>query len=240
MPRDRGIARARVFGGGFLDAIEGRIGAKGRVRILDAGCGHGVAMLDLVKRFGAGVELVGFNSSRRHGGPRLMRREALRKGLFSEDEYRRLGNKPRFVYLDASRRLPFASGSFDFIYSMSAIYLFADKARFFEECNRVLRKGGLARLEAAYLDGRKPKEYSYPWEIWDEGKRVRLEDYLARFAGIRAVADGDVVGIELRKRPRLDLGLKLLAAVDSNLIWHRWMGVKSIYTTQRTSEPYWR
>ena len=229
-----------MFGGGFLDAIEERIGAKGRVRILDAGCGHGVAMLELVKRFGERVELVGFNYSRRHGDPRLMRREALRKGLFSEDEYRRLGNKPRFAYLDASERLPFASGSFDFIYSMSAIYLFEDKARFFEECNRILRKGGLAGLEAAYRDGKQPKEYSYPWEIWDGGKRVAPEDYFARFAGIRIGKDGDVLGIEFRKRPRLDLGLKLIAAIDSNLIWHRWMGVKSIYTTQKKFEPYWR
>jgi SAM-dependent methyltransferase len=201
-------------------------------------------MAGLVKRFGSGVELTGFNYSRAHGGPGLMRKGALRRKIFTAAEFRRLRNKPSFIYLDAAKRLPFASGSFDFIYSASAIYLFTDKAFFIEECNRVLAKSGVARLEIAERVRRaeQAEEYTHSWEIWEGGRPVRPADYLSRFSGITVgrSSDPDVFGIELRKRPALDLGLRLVASVDSNLLWRGWMGVKSVYTTQKALKPYWR
>lgn len=244
MPRDRGIEYIKRHFWDFLDLIEKRIKAKGKVKILDAGCGHGVGMIDLVKRFGEDIEIVGFNYSPDHGNPNLMRMQAIKKGIFTREEFRRIKNKPKFMYFDASKKLPFVSNSFDFIYSMSAIYLFEDKVHFFEECNRILRKDGIARLSIAckVREAEQAEEYTYPWEIWDKGKLIAPRDYFSRFDGIRIGPSTvkDILEMEIRKRLKMDCGLKLITSIDSNFIWHKWMGVKSIYTTQRSFKPYWK
>jgi predicted SAM-dependent methyltransferase len=65
--------------------------------------------------------------------------------------------------LDARRRLPFTDGSVDAIYEQHMLYAFelADTQHFFRECYRVLRTGGILRVNeddlrtiaSSYLEG---------------------------------------------------------------------------------------
>jgi len=52
MPKDRGIDKVEAYFGDFVRLIGNRIKKQGKVRILEAGCGYGVAMMGVVKRFG--------------------------------------------------------------------------------------------------------------------------------------------------------------------------------------------
>lgn len=245
MARDRGIEHIEEITGDFLEVIRRDILKKGKVRILEAGCGHGVAMMGFVKRFGDNIEIVGFNLNKNHGTISKMKKQAVvDKEIFNKLELKNIKNLPKIVYCDASKKLPFASNSFDFIYSRASVYLFEDKIRFFEECNRILKKKGIARVAPGFGSLSTPSGNQgepYGIEIWDKGKKVKPEKYFNQIRGVRFV-DGPKKThyLEITKTKNLDFGLKLIASMDYNFIWHEWMGVKSIYTTQTNFKPHWR
>uniref|UniRef100_A0A1I7UX25 Methyltransf_11 domain-containing protein n=2 Tax=Caenorhabditis tropicalis TaxID=1561998 RepID=A0A1I7UX25_9PELO len=64
-------------------------------------------------------------------------------------------NVNNIVYGDA-HKLPFADESFDFILNVEAAHLYSDYQKFFQECYRVLRTGGVF----CYLDIRYPRDVS--------------------------------------------------------------------------------
>ena len=245
MARDRGIEKIEEYSGDFLRIIENTIKKKGKVRILEAGCGHGVAMIGFVKRFGAAVEIIGFNLNRQHGTIDRMKKQAIDKKLFTRTELKKLKNLPKIVYCDASKKLPFESNRFDFIYSRASMYLFDDKVYFLEECNRVLETGGLMRVTPGFgllsaPEGSKnaPKGI----EIYDSGMLINPKRYFKRFRGVKIVDNGKSHYFEIKKQPVLNFRLRLITFIDYNFLWHKWMGVKSIYTTQRldTFVPHWK
>ena len=103
---------------------------------------------------------------------------------------------PRFVYCDASKRLPFKDNTFDFIYSMASIYLYDDKVPFLQECNRILKKNGIARISPSFGIHNDqsygkikniPEEYWEFWRIWNKGKEIKPENYFGRFPGVSVV-----------------------------------------------------
>ncbi|MCU0642444.1 MAG: methyltransferase domain-containing protein [archaeon] len=250
MPKDRGIDKVDAYFGDFTKIIAERIKRKGRVRILDAGCGYGVAMMGFVKRFGEGVEMEGYNYSRNDGDTAKMKEQAVEKGIFTEKELAKVRNLPRIIYCDASKRLPFPARSFDFIYSMASLYLYDDKIGFLEECNRILKKDGIARISPAFLGVKRektPEYYRDYWEVFDKGKEVKIWNYANRIRGVRAVwqnrGNGDKpMYIELTGRHKIDFGLRLVSSIDYNFLWKEWAGVKSIYTTQseKSFKPKWK
>ncbi|POX64471.1 hypothetical protein C3492_05410 [Streptomyces sp. Ru62] len=246
MTRDRGLTHARKYLGDLESAVAARIEQQGRVRLLEAGCGYGMAMLELVRRFGDAVEVCGFNYSPIDGDEQRMRSEALARGIFSAEELERT-QLPRIVFCDASRPLPFADASFDFVYSQASLYLYDDKAAFLEECNRVLAPGGQARISPSLHFDEKdaPEKYQGYWEIWDQGREVELGEYLRRVPGIDLVWPAgaerpDLAYLDLRRQNHLDLGLRLVASVDLNFVWHEWGGVRSIYSTQVAFTPRYK
>jgi 2-polyprenyl-3-methyl-5-hydroxy-6-metoxy-1,4-benzoquinol methylase len=118
---------AKVFA--FLEQADFQVGG----RVLDAGCGGGgmplsfsdeaafVVGIDLVNRFGA-------------AGVTLAKERAIRN--------------LQFVQADG-QALPFASGSFDWVFSHAVIEHVADAQRYLHECARVLKPGGAMYLSTA-------------------------------------------------------------------------------------------
>jgi SAM-dependent methyltransferase len=251
MPKDRGIEKADRYFGDFTKIIAKRVKKlkKGqKLRILDAGCGFGVAMIGFYKRFGNKVEITGFNYSQYDGNQKRMKKEAIKKGIFTEKEYNKIPKRelPKFVYCDASKKLPFKDNTFDFIYSMASIYLYDDKIHFLKECNRIVKKNGLVRIspsfgihnDQAYGKVKHiPPEFWEFWKIYDKGKQVKPENYLRKVPGIKIVWKNKGKGdkpfyLEIKKQKNFDPKLHFVSSVDMNFIWTRWGGVVSYYTTQ--------
>ena len=242
--------------GNFIELVEQKIKEKGKVKILDAGCGHGSAMMGFIEKFGNQVEMYGFNYSFHYGNPDLMIEDVIEKGLFTKEQINEIKNLPKFIYGDASEILPFNDGYFDFIYSMHAVHYFDDKIKFLEECNRILKKEGVARINGAfgtvgvhYMREHTSPAYSSFWEIWDKGKEIKIWDYCERIKGVEFIGKpigfkerGDYTPeyIQIIKQPSLDFKLILVSSIDANFIWEEWSGVKSVYTTQREFEPKWK
>ncbi|WP_416970854.1 class I SAM-dependent methyltransferase [Streptomyces sp. 4F14] len=246
MTRDRGLAHAQKYLGDFETVVAARIEQQGRVRLLEAGCGYGVAMMELVRAFGDAVEVHGFNYSPVDGDERRMRTEAVERGIFTEQDLAGV-TLPRITFCDASKPLPFPDGSFDFVYSQASMYLYDDKAAFLRECNRLLAPGGVARVNPSLHFDEKdaPRKYQGYWEIWDGGREVELGDHLKGVEGIDLVWPAgrehpDLAYVEVRRQDELDLGLRLVASVDLNFLWHEWGGVRSVYSTQVEFTPRYK
>lgn len=247
MPKDRGIEHVEKYFGNFTKIVADKIKKQGNVKILDAGCGFGVAMMDFIKIFGDKVEIIGYNYSKNDGTIEIMKQEAIKKKIFSREELSKIKNLPKILYIDASKRLPFPDNTFDFIYSMASVYLYDDKIHFLEECNRILRKDGIARISVAFYPHFKnkkgfPSRYYEMWEIWDKGKEVKVWNYCKRIKGLKVIGKGEFSKqyLEIRKQPKLDFKLKFVSSIDYNFICKEWGGVKSIYTTQKKFKPKWR
>ncbi len=258
MPKDRGIDKIERYFGNFTELITDKIKKQGKVKILDAGCGYGVAMMGFVKRFGDKVEMIGYNYSKKDGNLEIMKKETIKKKIFTKDEINQIKNIPKIVYCDASKKLPFKNNTFDFIYSMASVYLYDDKIHFLEECNRVLKRGGIARISVAFFEHKKiynkekgtkkkewillPKYYRYFWEIWDNGKEIKVWDYCKKIKGLKVVGKNKESKqyLEIKKQLKLDFKLKFVSSVDLNFIWKKFGGIKSIYTTQKEFKPRWK
>lgn len=249
MPKDRGIAHVERYFGDFIKLVSDKVKkSKKKIKILDAGCGYGVAMMGFVKRFGDKMEIIGFNYSKHDGDTKIMKNKAIEKGIFTKKELSKIKNLPKFVYCDASKKLPFKDNSFDFIYSMASIYLYDNKIHFLEECNRILKKNGFARIspsfgphKTAHVKNRwtvkLPEKYWDFWEIWDKGKEVKIWNYCKKIKGVRAVWKDRGKGnkpmyIEIKGSPKVDFKLRFVSSVDINFLYTKWGGVKSIYSTQ--------
>jgi len=252
MPKDRGIEKADKYFGNFTKIIAERIKKQGKVKILDAGCGYGVAMMGFLKRHGDNVDICGYNYSKHDGNLEIMKQQAIKKDIFTKEELDKINKFPKFFYCNASKRLPFKDNTFDFIYSIASIYLYDDKIHFLEECNRILKKNGIARVSPSFgihndqSYGKVkhiPKEYWEFWRIWNKGKEIKPENYFGKFPGVsivwrnRGKKGGDKpCYIEIKKQKKLDFKLQFVSSVDMNFIWTRWGGVKSIYTTQQKKD----
>ncbi len=247
MPKDRGIENIERYFGDFTRLVMNKIKKDGKVKILDAGCGYGVAMMDFVKRFGNKVEMVGYNYSKNDGDRKIMKKEAIKKKIFTKQELKEIKNMPKIIYIDASKGLPFKNNEFDFVYSMASVYLYDNKIKFLEECNRVLKKEGVARISVAFyphFEKKKdfPSKYYEMWEIWDKGKEVKVWNYCKRIKGLKIVGkQGESKQyLEIKKQPKLDFKLQFVSSIDYNFIWKKWGGIKSIYTTQKKFKPKWK
>jgi ubiquinone/menaquinone biosynthesis C-methylase UbiE len=258
MPKDRGIEHIERYFGDFTKLVAKKIKKQGKVKILDAGCGFGVAMMGFVKRFGDKVEMIGYNYSKKDGNLEIMKEEAIKKKIFTKEEISKIKNIPKILYIDASKKLPFSDNTFDFIYSMASVYLYDDKIHFLEECNRILKKDGIARISVSFFEHKKiylqrkgskkkvwitlPKYYRYFWEVWDKGKEVPIWKYCKKIKGLKVVGKNKESKqyLEIKKQKKLDFKLKFVSSVDLNFIWKSFGGIKSIYTTQRKFRPKWK
>ncbi|MGD9276897.1 MAG: class I SAM-dependent methyltransferase [Candidatus Pacearchaeota archaeon] len=240
--KDRGIEKVESYFEDFLNLISKKIDEKGKIKILDAGCGEGIAMAGFIKRFGNKIEIIGFNYSKKDGCLEKLKRELLKRNIFVKKELNKIKNLPKFIYCDANKKLPFKNNEFDFIYSMATLYLLKDKVGFLEECNRILKNGGIARIGAAFNPHitkmqNSARHYNKVWEIWDKGKEIKIWDYTRRIKGVKSVwrsrfKKNKPQYIEIKKQSKLNFKLNLVTSIDYNLLWDGWVGIKSIYAVQ--------
>jgi SAM-dependent methyltransferase len=246
MPKDRGIeSLGQDRFSNLLELMEDKIARKGKIRVLDAGCGYGVTMMGLLKRFGEKIEIMGFNYNQKSGTVKIMKEQAIKKGIFDKKEIQDK-SLPKIVYLDASKTWPFKSKSFDFVYGQASLYLFDDKIHALEESNRILKKDGLARFNSVVWDNHLNKELRNPrlseaWEIWDKGKLIAPENYFKRIKGVKiGYIDGKPRYVEISGGKKISFGLKFITSIDYNFLWDKFGGVKSIYTTQMNFDPRYK
>ncbi|MDE2227816.1 MAG: class I SAM-dependent methyltransferase [Alphaproteobacteria bacterium] len=192
--------------GRITEAIEQRlvfdmIGELAGVRLLDAGCGDGVLVCAAAAK-GAVATGIDLNPAMLAAG----RMRAARTGV-------------RATFLDGRvERLPFASGSFDVVVSVTVLCFVSDAAAAVRELARVLRPGG--RLVLGEL-GR--------WSLWAASRRVRgwlgaATWKTARFrtaAELRALAEQASLAVTAIRGavyyPPVGLLARALAPVDSGL-----------------------
>jgi ubiquinone/menaquinone biosynthesis C-methylase UbiE len=126
---------------------------------------------------------------------------SIRAGDYSEPileiARKHYGTRFSFHQFDA-QHMPFESESFDVVIIFEALYYIADVARFFAECQRVLRPGGVLLIATANKDlfDFNPSPHSFRYL----GVR-ELSEELPRFGfNPRFFGDTPVEGVSLRQR----------------------------------------
>lgn len=120
---------------------------------------------------------------------------------------RHYGSRCTFRQFDA-QQMPFADGSFDVVLMFEALYYVPDADRFFRECRRVLRPGGVLLIATANKDlfDFNPSPHSTRYL-----GVVELGEALARH-GFAAAFFGDTPVSAVSARQRLLRPIKALAA----------------------------
>lgn len=182
--KTRGLDELRRRVGEITREIESRMGRKRPVRILEVGCGYGVALLELGQRYGRQIELHGINQLPEHGDRELMKMMAVHRGLYSQEEIQTLA-LPEMHYFDVCAPWPLPSDSFDIIYSQVAFLWFADKIKTLEEINRVLSADGIARIDAGMKRREMSPDYPQSIVILEGERKIPFWNYIQNFGNIQ-------------------------------------------------------
>ncbi len=212
--------------GGIVGEIDARLDRRDVVRVLELGCGFGMALLDLRERYGERVEVFGINRVPHDGGI-----DSMMLGLRDRERTRNeasIGDLPEIVYADVSGRLPFEDESFDVVFSQVAWLYFSNKIAVIREVMRVLRTDGVAKIDADELRTGLPPEYARLVEIWDNGGIVPLGEYVRRYDGmLEKTREGEY--LRFGKRLAFGENLERVAEIDLSAIHSHWDGVKCVY-----------
>jgi SAM-dependent methyltransferase len=220
--RGRGLADLERRVGSVCAEIDTRLAQQDVVRVLELGCGFGMALLDLVARYGQHVEAVGITRLFADADGDVQRREATRRGVAGG------ARLPAIAVADVSRGLPFADDAFDLVVSQVAWQYFANKAGVLREAARILAPSGIALIDADEAERKLPGEYARLFEIWRDGRLVTFGDYLAQ-AGASFVQAPDGTYVRAGKRASLGAHLTPLFEIDLAQIHAGWDGVKCVY-----------
>ncbi|MFC1686110.1 methyltransferase domain-containing protein [Nanoarchaeota archaeon] len=230
MVKTRGLKEAKVKLGDLSRIVSQMLKKKKKLKIFESGCGYGKVMIELSKKFGDKIEIIGMNLKPSHGDKKIMTDFVLKDKVITKKDLKTM-KIPKIIYGDAGVKLPFKTGSIDLVYSQTSSYLYKDKMHFFEEVARVLARGGIARITKPILNDELPKKYSQLLTIKDKkGKReVIFKHYVKGFKNIRlrALPSGKKC-VEISPG-KLKFNLKLLKTVNVNKINKKWFGIQSFY-----------
>ncbi len=239
MELSRTIKELDSYLGNFTEEFKKKISQGKKIKVLDAGCGNGLAMIGLAKMFNK-INLVGYNLKRKQGNKKSMKEKSLKLDLVSENEFKNLKKSIRFVYFDADKKFPFKPNSFDFIYSLASVYLYKDKIKFLENCNKALKEGGTARIQLMEIKNsssnflKNAENFKNFIEIWEDKKLVSFKDYLEKFNGVKIKLGkkdngNKIIYIEVRKQDDLNFNLEFVSSSNPNKNYKNPLAVKSVY-----------
>ena len=229
MVKTRGLKEAKVKLGDLEKIISNFLKKKKKVKIFESGCGYGKVMVELKKKFGDKIEIVGMNYLPSHGDKKKVISFALEEGIITKDEIKKL-QSIKVIFGDAGKKLPFKTGSIDLAYSQTSSYLYEDKMHFFEEVARILSKDGIARITSPEENNKLPEELRQLLRIYDNSNQIPFDKFIKKFKNIRKVKlPSGQKPIEI-KSGKLDFGLKLESSTNINHLGKDWFGIISIYS----------
>lgn len=207
--------------------VQDRLRQHTPVRVLEVGCGYGTVLLELQARFGAAVDLHGINKSPRDGDADALFRNGVEQGLIALDR-QSSHPMPKISFGDVAEGLPFPDDSLDIVYSQVAWLYFGNKIAVLREINRVLRRDGIAKIDADDVRHDLPLEYQRLVEIWQGGRLVPFSDYI-RPLGMTFIPAAVGQFLCFGKSPRCCEELEQVLQITLAQIDSRWRGVKCVY-----------
>ncbi|HEX6091759.1 MAG TPA: class I SAM-dependent methyltransferase [Dongiaceae bacterium] len=227
--RGRGLDKLEERAGPVCRQIETRLAGAGRkLRLLEVGCGYGVALMQLRDRFRDRLDLAGTNREESHGDMDAMLTAASLSNVRAAAETQSIP-LPAIIYCDAADGLPFDDRSFDLVVSQMCIQYIPDKILLLREAARVLRDDGIAMIHTPFHRPTIPAPYALLLEIWEQGAPLAFCDYVAGCEGHACLQLGYHSCIHLSHCKDFGSDLDLVYAMELNGVSPAWNGVKSIY-----------
>ncbi len=161
----------------LLKEIEDRTTKGKPIRLLEIGCGQGILLLELLKKFPNNLELDGLNLNKHHG-VRLredFKKNAAKKRIILPEN----PNLPNIHFGDA-KKMGFKDQSFDIIISQVTFMHIKNKAKALQEVYRILKKGGLALISLGPYSINRKINHGMPGFYKNLNKQLR-NDYNPRF-----------------------------------------------------------
>jgi len=231
MVKTRGLKEARERLGDLEKIISKLLKTKEKIRIFESGCGYGKVMVELKKKFGNKIEIIGMNFKPIHGDKKKIISFALEEGIIKKGEVNSI-QSIKVIFGDAGKKLPFKSGSIDLVYSQTSAYLYKDKMHFFEEVARVLSKEGIARITPTNRNDKLPKKFQQLLKIYKNKKQIQFKDFIKKFKLIKIITLPNGRSVIEILSGKLDFGLKLTSFSNVNEYNKEWFGFISVYSVK--------
>jgi ubiquinone/menaquinone biosynthesis C-methylase UbiE len=229
MVKIRGLKETKIKLGDLEKIISNSLKKKKKVRIFESGCGYGKVMIELKKKFGDKIEIIGMNYKKIHGDKKKIISFALKEGIITKKEVKQM-QSIKVIFGDAGKKLPFKTSSIDLVYSQTSSYLYKDKMHFFEEVARILSKEGIARITNPEKNPKLSEEFRQLLRIYDKNKQIPFDKFIRKFKNIRKVKlSSGQEPIEV-KGGKLNFGLKLKSTIDVHNFRKDWFGIISTYS----------
>lgn len=222
--RGRGLASLEKRVGGVDRKIERILLRKKRASILEIGCGFGSVLLEIARKYGDRVALHGVNRRRRDGTSELLVLNARKAGIPEEHAE---GITIRFA--DAGERLPFKDRKFDLVVSQASWLFIPDKLNALREVSRVLRPGGVGRIQFMSNPRQNDAFGKDLIEIRDGGVAIDAVEFLGRSTGMTVEKHGRHRVAIVKKSLAFPAPLRLAEVVRLREHGDDFVGVQSIY-----------